>query len=231
MQINPMEQEVATQVVGLGGSTDFSLMQLFLRADFVVKAVIIILIAASVYSCALIFEKYRLFKRIDKSTTNFENKFWKSRSAENFYRELSNRDKDPLTNIFQSAMTELIKTKSKSAAVQSARVSRVIEISADKEIKLIEKHFTFLATVGSTAPFIGLFGTVWGIMNSFQSIAISRNTSLAIVAPGIAEALFATALGLLAAIPAVVAYNKFNSDSKRYGARIENFSKRFLSII
>jgi len=231
MQINPMEQEVATQVVGLGGSTDFSLMQLFLRADFVVKAVIIILIAASVYSWALIFEKYRLFKRIDKSTTNFENKFWKSRSAENFYRELSNRDKDPLTNIFQSAMTELIKTKSKSSAVQSARVSRVIEISADKEIKLIEKHFTFLATVGSTAPFIGLFGTVWGIMNSFQSIAISRNTSLAIVAPGIAEALFATALGLLAAIPAVVAYNKFNSDSKRYGARIENFSKRFLSII
>ena len=128
-------------------------------------------------------------------------------------------------------MGELIKTKSKSSAIQSARVSRVIEISADKEIKLIEKHFTFLATVGSTAPFIGLFGTVWGIMNSFQSIAISRNTSLAIVAPGIAEALFATALGLLAAIPAVVAYNKFNSDSKKYSARIENFSKRFLSII
>ena len=128
-------------------------------------------------------------------------------------------------------MAELIKTKSKSSSIQSARVSRVIEISADKEIKSIEKHFTFLATVGSTAPFIGLFGTVWGIMNSFQSIAISRNTSLAIVAPGIAEALFATALGLLAAIPAVVAYNKFNSDSKKYGARIENFSKRFLSII
>ena len=128
-------------------------------------------------------------------------------------------------------MGELIKTKSKSSAVQSARVARMIEISADKEIKLIEKHFTFLATVGSTAPFIGLFGTVWGIMNSFQSIAISRNTSLAIVAPGIAEALFATALGLLAAIPAVIAYNKFNSDSKKYSARIENFSKRFLSII
>ena len=106
-----------------------------------------------------------------------------------------------------------------------------MKISADKEIKSIEKHFTFLATVGSTAPFIGLFGTVWGIMNSFQSIAISRNTSLAIVAPGIAEALFATALGLLAAIPAVVAYNKFNSDSKKYGSRIENFSKRFISII
>jgi len=226
-----MEQEVATQVVGLGGTTDFSLIQLFLRADFIVKSVIIILIAASIYSWALIFEKYKLFKKIDKSTTNFEEKFWKSKSAESFYNSLTNREKDPVANIFQSAMAELIKTKSKSSSIQSARVSRVIEISADKEIKSIEKHFTFLATVGSTAPFIGLFGTVWGIMNSFQSIAISRNTSLAIVAPGIAEALFATALGLLAAIPAVVAYNKFNSDSKKYGARIENFSKRFLSII
>ena len=226
-----MEQEVATQVVGLGGSTDFSLIQLFLRADFIVKAVIIILIAASIYSWALIFEKYKLFKKIEKSTTNFEEKFWKSRSAESFYNSLTNRDKDPVANIFQSAMAELIKTKSKSSSVQSARVERILEISADRELKLIEKHFTFLATVGSTAPFIGLFGTVWGIMNSFQSIAISRNTSLAIVAPGIAEALFATALGLLAAIPAVVAYNKFNSDSKKYSGRIENFSKRFLSII
>jgi len=226
-----MEQEVATQVVGLGGTTDFSLIQLFLRADFIVKAVIIILISASIYSWALIFEKYKLFKKIDKSTTNFEEKFWKSKSAESFYNSLTNREKDPVANIFQSAMAELIKTKSKSSSIQLARVSRVIEISADSEIKSIEKHFTFLATVGSTAPFIGLFGTVWGIMNSFQSIAISRNTSLAIVAPGIAEALFATALGLLAAIPAVVAYNKFNSDSKKYGSRIENFSKRFLSII
>jgi biopolymer transport protein TolQ len=226
-----MEQEVATQVVGLGGSTDFSIIQLFLRADFVVKSVIIILIAASIYSWALIFEKQRLFKKIEKSTNNFEEKFWKSKSAENFYNNLSNKDKDPLTNIFQSAMVELIKTKSKSSSVQTARVSRVLEISGDKEINLIEKHFTFLATVGSTAPFIGLFGTVWGIMNSFQSIAISRNTSLAIVAPGIAEALFATALGLLAAVPAVVAYNKFTSDSRKYSGRIENFSKRFISII
>jgi biopolymer transport protein TolQ len=226
-----MEQDIATQVIGLGGSTDFSLIQLFLRADFIVKSVIIILIAASVYSWALIFEKYKLFKKIEKSTTSFEEKFWKSRSAESFYNSLTNREKDPVANIFQIAMGELIKTKSKSSAVQSARVGRMIEISADREIKLIEKHFTFLATVGSTAPFIGLFGTVWGIMNSFQSIAISRNTSLAIVAPGIAEALFATALGLLAAIPAVIAYNKFNSDSKKYSARIENFSKRFLSII
>ena len=127
-----MEQEVATQVVGLGGSTDFSLIQLFIRADFIVKSVIIILIAASIYSWALIFEKYKLFKKIQKSTNSFEEKFWKSRSAESFYNSITNRDKDPLTSIFQSAMVELIKTKNKSSAVQLARVSRVIEISADK---------------------------------------------------------------------------------------------------
>ena len=226
-----MEQQIAAQVVGLGGANDFSLWQLFIRADFVVKSVIILLLASSVYSWALIFDKYKLFKKINLSTSDFENKFWKARSAENLNSNLPVKTEDPLTQVFKDAMSELIKTKSKSGAVQSARVERILEISTDNQIKKVEKNFTFLATVGSTAPFIGLFGTVWGIMNSFQSIAISRNTSLAIVAPGIAEALFATALGLLAAIPAVVAYNKFNSDSKRYTARIENFCKRFLSII
>ena len=226
-----MEQDIATQVVGLGGSTDFSLWKLFLRADFVVKSVIVILLASSVYSWTLIFDKYKLFKKINASTEEFENKFWKAKSAESFNNSLPVKSDDPIVNIFKSAMTELIKTKSKSSAVQTARVERILEISTDNQIKNIEKNFTFLATVGSTAPFIGLFGTVWGIMNSFQSIAISRNTSLAIVAPGIAEALFATALGLLAAIPAVVAYNKFNSDSRRYVSRIDNFCKRFLSII
>ena len=226
-----MEQDIAAQAIGLGGSTDFSLWKLFIRADFVVKAVIIILLASSIYSWALIFDKYKLFKKINFSTDDFENKFWKAKSAESFNNSLPSKSEDPVTLIFKAAMTELIKTKSKSAAVQTARVERILEITTDKQIKKIEKNFTFLATVGSTAPFIGLFGTVWGIMNSFQSIAISRNTSLAIVAPGIAEALFATALGLLAAIPAVIAYNKFNSDSKRYISRIDNFSKRFLSII
>ena len=226
-----MDQEIATQVVGIGGSTDFSIIQMFLRADLIVKSVIVLLLLCSVYSWALIYEKYRLFKRIDLSSRIFEDKFWKSKSAENFYNNLPNKNKDPLTSVFRSAMAELIKTKSKSSSIQGARVTRILEITVDQEIKLIEKHFTFLATLGSTAPFIGLFGTVWGIMNSFQSIAISRNTSLAIVAPGIAEALFATALGLLAAIPAVVAYNKFTSDSRKYSTRLENFSKRFLSII
>ncbi len=226
-----MEQEIASQVVGLGGSSDFSLWKLFLRADFVVKSVIIILLACSIYSWALIFDKYKLFKKINSTTEDFENKFWKAKSAESFSNSLPAKTEDPASVIFKTAMTEIIKTKSKSSAVQVARVERVLEIAIDKQLKLVEKNFTFLATVGSTAPFIGLFGTVWGIMNSFQSIAISRNTSLAIVAPGIAEALFATALGLLAAIPAVIAYNKFNSDSKRYFSRIESFSKRFISII
>jgi len=226
-----MEQQIAAQVVGLGGVNDFSLWQLFIRADFVVKFVIITLLASSIYSWALIFDKYKLFKKINLSTNDFENKFWKAKSAESLHNSLPSKTEDPLAKIFQQAMIELIKTKSKASTVQSARVERILEIATDDQIKIVEKNFTFLATVGSTAPFIGLFGTVWGIMNSFQSIAISRNTSLAIVAPGIAEALFATALGLLAAIPAVVAYNKFNSDSKRYSARIENFCKRFLSII
>ena len=226
-----MEQDIAAQFVGIGGATDFSLWQLFLRADFVVKFVIILLIACSIFSWALIFDKLKLFKGINKSIEDFEKKFWKAKSAESFSNSLPANSKDPAVLIFKSAMAELLKTKRQSSAVQSARVGRILEIATDTEMRKIEKNFTFLATVGSTAPFIGLFGTVWGIMNSFQSIAISRNTSLAIVAPGIAEALFATALGLLAAIPAVVAYNKFNNDSQKYFSRIENFSKRFLSII
>jgi biopolymer transport protein TolQ len=226
-----MEQEIATQVVGLGGSSDFSLWSLFLRADIVVKSVIVILIVCSIYSWALIFNKYKMFKQINSSTEEFENKFWKAKSAESFNNSLPAKSEDPATLIFKSAMAELLRAKSRSSEIKLARVQRILEISTDNQIKKIEKDFTFLATVGATAPFIGLFGTVWGIMNSFQSIAISRNTSLAIVAPGIAEALFATALGLLAAIPAVVAYNKFNSDSKRYISKIDNFCKRFLSII
>ena len=226
-----MEQDIAAQVVGLGGTTDFSLWKLFLRADFVVKFVILLLIACSIFSWALIFDKFKLFKKINNSIVDFEKKFWKAKSAESFNNSLPANSNDPAILIFKSAMAELIKTKRQSSTVQAARVGRILEIATDTELKKVEKNFTFLATVGSTAPFIGLFGTVWGIMNSFQSIAISRNTSLAIVAPGIAEALFATALGLLAAIPAVVAYNKFNNDSQKYFSRIENFSKRFLSII
>ena len=224
-----MEADIATQAVGLTSNADFSIIKLFVRADIIVKSVIIILIASSIYSWAVIFEKIRLFKKINLSTEEFETKFWKSKSAESFYNSLPSGNNDPMANIFKNSMQVLLKSKRSSNLEE--KMSRMLEASIEQQMEKIEKSYTFLATVGSTAPFIGLFGTVWGIMNSFQSIAISRNTSLAIVAPGIAEALFATALGLLAAIPAVVAYNKFNSDSKKYSARIENFSKRFLSII
>ena len=208
---------------------DFSIVNLFIRADVIVKSVIIILIASSIYSWALIIEKYRLFKKINKTSEEFENKFWKSKSAESFYNSLPQNIDDPMANVFKDTMQVIVKSKSKSNL--SNRLESMLEVSIEKQMNNIEKSYTFLATVGSTAPFIGLFGTVWGIMNSFQSIAISRNTSLAIVAPGIAEALFATALGLLAAIPAVVAYNKFSSDSKKYSQKLESFSKKFISII
>lgn len=224
-----MEADITSQAVGLASSTDFSISQLFIRADLIVKSVIIILIVSSIYSWAIIFEKMRLFKKINSSSQDFENKFWKSKSAESFYNNLPTNVEDPMTNVFKSSMQVLL--KSKRSSTLDEKMSNMLEINIGQQMEKIEKKYTFLATVGSTAPFIGLFGTVWGIMNSFQSIAISRNTSLAIVAPGIAEALFATALGLLAAIPAVVAFNKFTSDAKKYSQKLENFSKRFLSII
>ena len=224
-----MEADITSQAVGLASNTDFSITTLFLRADIIVKSVIIILIASSIYSWAIIFEKIKLFKKINKSTDEFENKFWKSKSAESFYNSLPPNINDPMANLFKDSMQVLLKSKRSSNLDE--KMSRMLEINVEQQMEKIDKSYTFLATVGSTAPFIGLFGTVWGIMNSFQSIAISRNTSLAIVAPGIAEALFATALGLLAAVPAVVAYNKFSSDSKKYSQKLENFSKKFLSII
>ena len=210
-------------------ASNFSFFPLFLKADFVVKFVIIILIAASIYSWAIIIEKYKLFKKINGSSSIFEEQFWSSKSADSLYKKLEGYNEDPMANVFKTGMDFMIKNKSRSASTQE-RVLQALSGSIDKEMEVVEKKLTFLATVGSTAPFIGLFGTVWGIMNSFQSIAISKNTSLAIVAPGIAEALFATALGLLAAIPAVVAYNKFTSDSRKYSTRLENFSQSFISI-
>jgi biopolymer transport protein TolQ len=224
-----MEADITSQAVGLASNTDFSLWSLFMRADFIVKSVILMLIGCSVYSWAIIIEKFRLFKKINLESEKFEEKFWKSKSAETFYNSLPADLENPMALLFKDSMQTLLKAKNKSNL--SERMGSMLEVNIEKQIVTLEKGFTFLATVGSTAPFIGLFGTVWGIMNSFQSIAISRNTSLAIVAPGIAEALFATALGLLAAIPAVVAYNKYNNDSKKYSKKLENFSRRFLSII
>ena len=224
-----MEADITSQAVGLASNTDFSILSLFLRADIIVKSVIVILIVSSIYSWAIIFDKIKLFRKINKSAEEFEEKFWKSKSAETFYNSLPSTSNDPMTQVFKNSMQMVMKSRSKSNLTE--RMTSVLDANIEKQMTIIDKNYTFLATVGSTAPFIGLFGTVWGIMNSFQSIAISRNTSLAIVAPGIAEALFATALGLLAAIPAVIAYNKFNYDSIKYSQKLENFSKRFLTII
>ena len=224
-----MEADITSQAAGLAGSTDFSIITLFLRADLIVKSVIIILIAASIYSWAIIFDKFMMFRRINKDSEDFEERFWKSKSAETFYNSLPAALDNPMAQLFKDSMQAVMKSRSKTNISQ--RLENILEVNIEKQMNVVNTKFTFLATVGSTAPFIGLFGTVWGIMNSFQSIAISRNTSLAIVATGIAEALFATALGLLAAIPAVIAYNKFGNDSKKYSQKLENFSKRFISII
>ena len=211
------------------GTTDFSIVTLFMRADLVVKFVMISLVSASIFSWALIIDKIKIFKKIFKETDIAEDQFWSSKSAGDFYKKTSSSSDNPLVVVFRAGMECVQDHKSKGQIVE--RTKRVMDVAIDKQIEKYEKNLTFLATVGSVAPFVGLFGTVWGIMNSFQSIAISRNTSLAIVAPGIAEALFATALGLLAAIPAVVAYNKFSSDSRRYTQKLENFTQSFLTII
>jgi len=193
---------VTTAATSLG-TTDFSIVTLFMRADLVVKLVMISLVLASIFSWALIIDKIKIFKKIFKETDIAEDQFWSSKSAGDFYKKTSSSSDNPLVVVFRAGMECVQDHKSKGQIVE--RTKRVMDVAIDKQIDKYEKNLTFLATVGSVAPFVGLFGTVWGIMNSFQSIAISRNTSLAIVAPGIAEALFATALGLLAAIPAVVA--------------------------
>ncbi|MEK9893617.1 MAG: protein TolQ [Pelagibacteraceae bacterium] len=225
-----MEPQVGAAASAIAAA-DFSFWTLFTRADFIVKSVIIMLIAASIYSWALIFEKYKVFKKIFKSSDEFEEEFLNSKSVKTLFEKTSSDTDDPMTVVFRSGANYLMQNKSQSQAVLTEKVKRVMDVAIDKEVEKYENKLTFLATVGSVAPFIGLFGTVWGIMNSFQSIAISRNTSLAIVAPGIAEALFATALGLLAAIPAVVAYNKFTSSSRKFTQKLENFTQTFLSII
>jgi biopolymer transport protein TolQ len=225
-----MEPQVGAAASAIAAA-DFSFWTLFTRADFIVKSVIIMLIAASIYSWALIFEKYKVFKKIFKSSDEFEEEFLNSKSVKTLFEKTSSDTDDPMTVVFRSGANYLMQNKSQSQAILTEKVKRVMDVAIDKEVEKYENKLTFLATVGSVAPFIGLFGTVWGIMNSFQSIAISRNTSLAIVAPGIAEALFATALGLLAAIPAVVAYNKFTSSSRKFTQKLENFTQTFLSII
>lgn len=230
----------AVDATGLDGAMahDLSVWGLFVQADIVVKLVMLLLIAASVWTWAIIFDKTLLLRRLRARAEQFEEAFWSGGSLDDLYDRMANRPGDPMAAIFVAAMREWRRFTSRGGAVKDIavaglqqRVERVMDITIGREMETLEKRMIFLASVGSAAPFVGLFGTVWGIMNSFTSIAASKNTSLAVVAPGIAEALFATALGLVAAIPAVIAYNKLSSDLGRYAERLEGFSGEFGAIL
>jgi biopolymer transport protein TolQ len=219
---------------------DLSIFELFKNAHIVVKFVIIGLILASVWSWAIILEKLFLYAKTRKETDKFEQVFWSGQSLEELYQALSPRRNTGMAALFVAAMREWKRSTEREGGADRGtrpmpgvqlRVEKVMDVTISREVERLESRLTFLATVGSTAPFIGLFGTVWGIMTSFQAIAVSKNTSLAVVAPGIAEALFATALGLLAAIPAVIFYNKFNSEVARHAARLEGFADEFGAIL
>ncbi len=215
-------------------ATDFTLWSLFARADWVVKSVMIGLIGASIWSWAIMFDKWWRLSGVRRKADNFETTFWSGRSLDDLYQDLGSRPNHPMSALFAAAMREWKRSSEAGPnhfAGVKERVDRVMSVTLNKEMVSLETNLLFLATVGSIAPFVGLFGTVWGIMNSFQSIAISRDTNLAVVAPGIAEALFATALGLLAAIPAVIAYNKFSSEIGRFGSRLEGFADEFSAIV
>ncbi len=214
-------------------AVDLSIWELFRNAHIVVKIVMIGLLAASVWCWAIILEKFFLFARTRRETDKFEQVFWSGQSLVELYQALNQRRNTSMAALFVAGMREWLRSSetSKPSAGTQLRVQKVMDVAVSREVERLERRLTFLATVGSTAPFVGLFGTVWGIMTSFQAIAVSKNTNLAVVAPGIAEALFATALGLLAAIPAVIFYNKFNSEVSRHAARLEGFADEFAAIL
>ena len=232
-----MEQTIASITLpGSVAASNLSVMALFLNADWVVKVVVILLFLASVWCACIIVGKWIYLKRKFRSADRFEDTFWSGTSLSELYERVGKRPPDPMTAIFSAAMREWRRSVDRGGAHHTdrglhQRIDRVMQVTLAREVQRMEKNMTFLASVGSTAPFIGLFGTVWGIMNSFQSIAVSKNTSLAVVAPGIAEALFATALGLVAAIPAVIAYNKLSTELGRYANRLEAFAGEFSAIL
>ena len=234
MPANPIDQ------VSLGGTIahDLSIISLFMQADMIVKIVLFLLLAASFWSWAVIFDKFLRVRRLSRDAESFEESFWSGGSLDDLYDRIGTRPLDPMSAVFAAAMREWRRSAAKGLTASSTmrislqeRIERVMQVTVGREMERLERFMPFLATVGSTSPFVGLFGTVWGIMNSFQSIAAAKNTSLAVVAPGIAESLFATALGLVAAIPAVVAYNKFSTDFGRYAGRLDAFSSEFSAIL
>lgn len=235
-----MESKIVDSV-SLDGSlqSGMSIWELFLAADPVVKAVMLMLILASIWCWAIIFDKISRLRKLRRKAQEFEDMFWSGGSLEDLYDRIGGTPADPMASVFAAAMREWRRSSARRLATKGddirasmrQRIEQVMSLTMGREMERLESNLSFLASVGSTAPFIGLFGTVWGIMNSFQSIAATKNTSLAVVAPGIAEALFATALGLIAAIPAVIAFNKISNDLGRYANRLENFSAEFGAIL
>ena len=219
-------------------SPTLSIFELFLQSDTIVKLVMLLLLAASLWSWAVIFDKVGRLRRLRRDAEHFEETFWSGGSLDDLYDRIGTRPVDPMSAVFAAAMREWRRSVAKGLVASTSmkeslqqRIERVMHVTVGREMDRLERFMSFLATVGSTAPFVGLFGTVWGIMNSFQSIAAAKNTSLAVVAPGIAESLFATALGLVAAIPAVIAYNKFSTDFGRYAGRLDAFASEFSAIL
>jgi len=229
-----MPDDGVTQTILAAGNGDISLVTLFEQAHIIVKIVIIGLLLSSVWTWAIIVDKTILYSRIRRQMDRFEKLFWSGQSLEELYRSLSGRTPTAMASVFVAAMREWkrsFEAGARSPMGLQMRIDKVLDVTISRETERLERRLLFLATVGSSAPFIGLFGTVWGIMSSFQAIANSKNTALAVVAPGIAEALLATALGLLAAIPAVVAYNKLSNDSGKISQRLESFADEFSAIL
>lgn len=234
----PVENIASAAIEGTQAVADLSFLGLFMQADVVVKFVMLMLMAASVWSWAIIFDKWLSLKSISVKTKGFEKSFWSGQSLEDLYERIKGKETHPIASVFASAMHEWQNRNVRDLPINSdlragtkERIRQTMQVTANKSIDKLDKNLGFLATVGSSAPFIGLFGTVWGIMVSFQSIAISKNTTLAVVAPGIAEALLATAFGLAAAIPAVIFYNKFAGEVNRIASSVEDFSSELSSIM
>ena len=231
-----MHNNMDTQVAAVAMGGDFSLLGLFLRADPVVKSVMGLLVIASVWSWAVIIDKSLTFGRIKRKSNRFEDQFWSGKPLDDLYRKMSDRQDHPMARIFSAAMEEWSRSKDVGrsetlAAGAKQRIDKVLNVSVSRELEKAEHSLGVLATVGAVAPFVGLFGTVWGIMNAFQAIGATNDTNLAVVAPGIAEALFATALGLLAAIPAVVGYNRYSSALNTLSVRLAGFADEFSAIL
>lgn len=238
MSADPMLMQLALQVTTLDpvSSGDFSFWSLFMRAGWVVKGVMIVLAMASIWSWTVAINKLFMFYVLRRKATDFEDTFWSGRTLDDLSASLGSDTRDPMARIFSAAMREYnesLTTPRSEGALQSTRqrIDSVMNLVINREMAKAEKGMSVLATVASASVFVGLFGTVWGIMNSFRAIAVSQNTNLSVVAPGIAEALFATALGLVAAIPALVFYNKFSSDLDSYGGRIEGYADELSAIL